>query len=183
MSEERTLPRTALIIVAAILIPAAVIAAYVFINREPAPYAGTILSVNVYPIHHDYTQPTTTEGVGGQPESYDEMLLLVNVRIRNLSKVPLFLHDMWAVVELPDQSQRSTAVSPTDFDNVFVAYPALKQYQKPPLRRDITIPPGQQVEGMMIFHYQIAQSQWQAATSMKVSIDFLHQFPLVMRLK
>jgi hypothetical protein len=183
MSEERTLPRTILIIIAAIVIPAAVIAAYVWINREPAPYSGKILSVNVYPIHRDYTQPTTTEGIGGQSESYDEILILANVRIQNLSKIPLYLHDMWAVVDLPDQSERSTAVSQADFDNVFVAYPTLKQYQKPSLRRDITIAPGQSVEGMMIFNYQITQSQWQSASAMKISIDFLHQYPLVMRLK
>jgi hypothetical protein len=181
MSEENSPLRIILIIVAAIVIPIVVVGAYVLINKEPNPHTGQVLSVNVYPIHRDYTQPTTAEGVGGQADNFDEILVLADVRIENTAKVPLFLHDMWANADLPDETDRSSAASGSDFDKVFIAYPDLKQYQKPPLRRDITIPPGQSVEGMMIFNYQMTKAQWDSRSGMDIDISFRHQNPLVMQ--
>ncbi|HEX5236680.1 MAG TPA: hypothetical protein VFW25_15275 [Silvibacterium sp.] len=183
MNEERTLPRAILIVILAIVIPAAVVAAYVWANHVPTPYKGQILSLNVYPIHHDYTQPTTPNGIGGQTETYDEILIFAYVRVENVSKIPLFLQDMWAVVDIPDQTDRSTAVSQSDFDKVFIAYPNLKQFEKAPLPRDLTLQPGQKADGLMIFHYQITQAQWESATSMKINIAFRHHPPLVMETK
>jgi hypothetical protein len=180
MSEENSPARIPLIILAAVVIPIAVVAAYVLINREPVPYAGQVVSLNVYPIHRDLSQSTTTEGVGGQNDVFDEILLLADVRITNTAKIPLYVHDMWAVVDLPDEAEHSTAVSGSDFDKVFIAYPDLKQYQKPPLERDTTIQPGQQVEGMMIFSYQISKAKWDSRSGTDLSISFLHQNPLVM---
>jgi hypothetical protein len=180
MSEENSPSRILLIILAAIIIPVAVVAAYVVINREAVPYAGQVLSVNVYPIHRDFSQPTTTEGIGGQNDVYDEILLLADVRIQNTTKIPLFIHDMWATVDLPDETDHSTAASGSDFEKVFIAYPELKQYQKSPLRRDFTIQPGQQVEGQMIFNYQMNKAKWDSRTGTDISISFLHQNPLVL---
>jgi hypothetical protein len=180
MSEENTPLRIILIIVAAIVIPVAVVAGYVWFNRVPNPYSGQVLSVNVYPIHRDLTEKSSTEGIGGQNETYDQILIFADVSIRNTAKIPLFLHDMWSTVNLPDETQRSTAASTSDFEKVFIAYPDTAQYRKAPLPRDITLQPGQQVEGEMIFSYQISQAQWQSATAMNVDISFLHQNPLVM---
>lgn len=180
MADESNPLRILLIIAAAIVIPVVTVAAYVYINREPNPYHGQVLSLKVYPIHRDYTQKTTTEGIGGQNETYDELLVFADVRITNTAKIPLYLHDMWAVVDSPDETSRSTAVSASDFQKVFIAYPDTRQYQKAMLPRDLTIQPGQQVEGEMIFSYQMNQAEWQSATGMKINIGFTHQNPLVM---
>ena len=180
MSEENSPSRIILIIIAAIIIPIVVIGGYVWVNREPIPYSGQVVSLNVYPIHRDFQQPTTTEGLGGQAETYDEMIVLADVRIRDTAKVPLFIHDMWAVANLPDETDRSTAASGSDFDKVFIAYPDLKQFQKSPLPRDLTLQPGDQVEGQMIFHYQLSKAQWDSRSGMDINISFLHQNPLVL---
>lgn len=182
MAEETTPLRIILIIIAAIIIPVVVVGAYVVINREPNPYKGQVLSMNVYPIHRDYTQKTTTEGIGGQNDTYDEILVFANVRITNTAKIPLYIHDMWAIVDAPDETSRATAVSASDFQKVFVAYPDTQRYQKPMLSRDATIQPGQQVEGEMIFSYQMNQQQWQSTTDMNIDVGFLHQNPLVMKI-
>jgi hypothetical protein len=180
MSEENSPSRILLIILAAIIIPVVAVAAYVLINREPTPYAGQVLSVNVYPIHRDLSQPTTTEGVGGQNDVYDEILLLADVRIQNTAKIPLFIHDMWADVDLPNESDRSSAASASDFDKVFIAYPDLQQYKKSPLPRDLTLQPGQQVEGQMIFNYSMDKAKWDSRTGTDINIAFIHQNPLVL---
>lgn len=181
MAEESNPLRILLIIIAAIIIPVVVVGAYVVINREPNPYKGQVLSMNVYPIHRDLTQKTTTEGIGGQTDIYDEILVFTNVRITNTAKIPLYIHDMWATVDSPDETSRSTAVSASDFQKVFIAYPDTRQYQKSMLPRDATIQPGQQVEGEMIFSYQMSQQEWQSATGMNIDVGFLHQNPLVMK--
>lgn len=181
MNEETSSSRSVLIVLAAILIAAGAVAAYVWIARVPTPYKGQVLTVHVYPIHRDMTQPTTTEGLGGQKETYDEIIVLADVSIQNVSqKVPLFLRDMSAVVNLPDETDRSTAASASDFEKVFEAYPDLQQYKKAPLQRDLTLQPGQQAEGQLIFNYQMSQQQWDTRTGMDINISFIHQQPMVM---
>jgi hypothetical protein len=182
MNEETKPSRIILIIAAAIIIPVVVLGSYVWLNRVPTPYAGQVLSVNIYPIHEDLSQPTSTEGIGGRNDVYDEVLVLADVRIRNVGKIPLFLHDMWAMANFPNESDRSTAASASDFDKVFIAYPNLKQFQKAPLPRDLTIQPGQQVEGQMIFNYQMNQTQWNSRSGEDVYVDFLHQKPLMLHI-
>jgi hypothetical protein len=183
MSEETRAYHPWFTIIAAFVIVTAAIAFYVWYARVPTPYAAQVLSVNVYPIHRDLSQPTSTEGIGGQNDVYDEVLLLADVRITNVAKIPLYLRDMWADVDLPDESDRSSAASGSDFEKVFIAYPDLQQYKKPPLPRDLTLQPGQQVEGMMIFNYQqMDKAKWDSRTATDIGISFIHQKPLVLHL-
>lgn len=182
MSEENPSYRTPIIILAAIVLVIGAIAAYVYFGRAPNPYQGKILSVNVYPIHRDLTQHSTTEGVGGQTQIYDQILVFANASVKNTTNIPLYLRDMWAIVDLPDETSRSSAASGEDFHKVFVAYPDTKQYEQPLLPRDTTIQPGQQVQGQMIFSFQMSQKQWKSASDVAVYLSFAHQNPLVMHL-
>ena len=161
---------------------AGTVATYVWINRVPTPYVGQILDVHVYPIHRDMAQKSTTEGMGGQeePEFFDEINGPPNVQIQNVGKVPLFVHDMTATANLPDEADNSTATSASHFDKVFLAYPDLQQYKKAPLQRDITIQPGRGNRRQMIFNYQMTQQQWDTRSGMDISISFVHQPPMVM---
>ena len=182
MSEETRPYHPWFTILAAFVIVTAAVVFYVWYARVPTPYAGQVVSVSVYPIHHDLSQPTTTEGIGGHNDVYDEILLLVDVRITNVARIPLFLRDMWADVNLPDSPYRSSAASTSDFDKVFIAYPDLQQYKKPPLLRDLTIQPGQTVEGMMIFNYQMDKAKWDSRTGTDVGLSFIHQKPFILQL-
>lgn len=180
MSQDNPSYRIILILIAAIVIAGGAVAGYVWVNYVPTPYKGQVLSVNLYPIHHDITQPTTIEGVGGQAESYDEMLVFADVSIRNAGKHPLIIQDMWANVNLPGETDRSGATSHSDFEKVFEAYPQSKPFEKPPLLRNTTIQPGRQVEGEMIFNYQMPQAKWNTRTGMDISVSFIHQGAMVM---
>ena len=171
-----------------VAIAVAVLAAagvFAWLYTRPALQTGKVLSVNVYPIHRELgTGPVNgsrTEGVAGQPDIYDEMIVLADVEIKNQTDIPLFLHDMSGVVHLPDEDQRSLAVSGRDFEKVFIAYPDLKQFEKAPLPRDLTLTPGQQVEGMVIYSYPISKAQWDSRTGMDLTFTFLHQKPLVLQ--
>lgn len=183
MSEENPSYRAVVIVIIAVVVVLGAIAAYVYFGRAPVPYQGKILSVNVYPIHREMRQPTTTEGVGGQTETYDEILLFANVSVKNTAKIPLHLENVWSNVDLPDENEQSDAVPQADFKKVFIAYPETRQYEKPPLPPNLTLQPGQQAQGMVIFSYQINQKQWDSAKDMTVSLGFADQNPMVMQLK
>jgi len=183
MSEENSSYRIVLIIVIAIVVVVGAIAAYVYFGREPNPYQGQILSVNVYPIHRDLTQQSTTEGMSGQKQTYDEVLVFADVSVKNTTNIPLYLRDMTAIADLPNETSHSSAASGEDFPKVFIAYPETRQYRKPLLARDTTIQPGQQVQGQMIFNFQMSKEQWQSASDVAIYLSFAHQNPLVMHLK
>src|SRR6185437_1279726 len=133
MSEENPSYRAVVIVIIAVVVLLGAIAAYVYFGRAPEPYQGKILSVNVYPIHHDLTEHTTTQGIGGQNETYDEILLFANVSVTNTAKIPLHLENVWSNINLPDENEQSNAVSQVDFKKVFIAYPETRQYEKAPL--------------------------------------------------
>jgi hypothetical protein len=41
-----------------------------------------------------------------------------------------------------------------------------------PLRRNIEIPPGQSVDGLVVFSYPLSRDQWNSRKSMQVTISF-----------
>ena len=185
MSEETITSKAWFPAVGAFVFVVLAIGAYVYFNNKPPVHAGEVLSVNIFPIHRELsTGPANgagEKGITGQGDTFDEVIVLVDARIKNQTDIPLFLHDMWAVVDLPgEEEQRSLAASQTDFAKVFIAYPSLKPLQKDPLPRDLTLAPGQQVEGMMIFSYQISKAQWDARSGLDITMTFQHQKPLLL---
>lgn len=182
MSEETQSYHPWFTILVAIVIVAAATAAYVYFGHIPTPYSGQVLGINLYPIHENLDEPGTTGGIGGQGDVFDEILVLADVRIKDVAKIPLYLDDMAAVTSFPGATDRSAAASASDFDKLFIAYPALDQYKQSPLRRNITLQPGQQVEGLMIFSYQMDQAKWNTSTGMDVHLSFVHQNPLILHI-
>ena len=172
-------------VAATVVLVVLAIGAYLWIHFTPPVHSGQVLSLDVYPIHRELsTGPVSgskTDGLQGQPDIYDQLIVLANVRIKNQTDIPLFLHDMSGAVHLRDgEDENSRAASARDFDNVFIAYPDLKKMRKEPLPRDVTLAPGQQVEGMVIYNFPISKDQWDSRSDMDMSFSFLHQKPLVL---
>jgi hypothetical protein len=167
--------------VASVAIVVAIIGAYVWINTKPPVHSGQLLSITTYPIHRELSTGSAIGGLAGAKDVYDEEIVIASVHIRSQTQMPLFLHDMWADVTLADGTiQRCTAASTTDFHNVFIAYPALASKQTTPILRDITMTPGQQLDGQIIVHYLISAQQWDQRKDFKVYVQFLHQKDLVL---
>jgi hypothetical protein len=185
MAKEAITSKTWFPAVGAFVLVVLAIGAYVWINNKPPVHSGQVLSMDVYPIHRELsTGPvdgSRTDGLQGQPDIYDQLIVLANVRIKNQTDIPLFLHDMWSVVHLRDgEDERSLAASAKDFDKVFIAYPDLKPLRKDPLPRDLTLAPGQQVEGMVLYNFPISKAQWDSRSDIEMRFSFLHQKSLVL---
>jgi hypothetical protein len=88
---------------------------------------------------------------------------------------------MWGEVTLPNGDViQSLAASGEDYRKVFIAYPALEAQKQTPMPRDLTMTPGQEVEGQMIFHYPITQKDWEGRKQFDVVVGFINQKNLVL---
>jgi len=162
--------------VAATFIVIAILGGYVWYNTKPPVHAGQLVSITAYPIHRELSTGSALGGLAGQKDIYDEEIVVANVHIKSQTEMPLFLHDMWADVTLADgTTQRSSGASPSDYHNVFIAYPTLAPKQTSPVLRDTTMTPGQTLDGQIIFHYPISGQQWDQRKDFKISVQFLHQ--------
>ncbi len=162
------------VLIALVLVVAAV-GAYVYFGEKPPVANGELIHVSAIPIHQQSDLPAAA-GMPGQTDAFDEVIVMAQVRLHNQSKIPLFLHEMYASLALPDDVERtSIAANKSDFGRAFVAYPQLMPLKGEPILRDITIDPGQTVEGMMLFPFPITGAQYDQKKSLDINVIFMHQ--------
>jgi hypothetical protein len=163
------------LVIAAIVVSIA-LGLYVYLGQRPPVAAGEVLTMNLYPVHTLINSGGGPEGMQGQGEYYDQLLILAKVRIRNQTDIPLFLQDISATIKLPDGSEQvNVTASDKDMDRVFQAYPSLGYLRTPSIPRDITLTPGQSVQGLTVFNFPITKDQWDKLQWAKVVISFMHQ--------
>jgi hypothetical protein len=169
------------VVLIAVVLVVAAIGAYVYFGEKPPVAAGEIVHLTAVPIHQESHMPAAA-GMPGQQEAFDQVLVLAQVKLRNQSKIPLFLNDMFASLQLPeDLERRSLAVNRTDFARAFIAYPQLLPLKGDPIVRDVTIEPGQSIEGMMLFPFPMTRDDYEKRKSLDIEVIFLHQKTLVLR--
>lgn len=149
--------------------------------QQPPVAAGTIVSVHYYPIQTEVEEGTTGAGMPGSSQTYNELLILADIQVRDQAKVPLFLNGVAATLTLPgDQPRHNLAAGKSDFARVFEAYPSLNQYYAKPFQQAITLHPGEQTEGLAIFSFPITQQQWDSRQKASVVVSLIHQSNLLL---
>jgi hypothetical protein len=162
------------IVIAAIVVSIA-LGLYVYLGQKPPVAAGEILTMNLYPVHALINSGGGPEGMQGQGEYYDQLLILAKIRIRNQTDIPLFMQDISATIKLPDGSEQvNVTAADKDMDRVFQAYPSLSYLRADSIRRDTTLNPGQSVQGLTIFNFPITKEQWDTLQSAKVVVSLMH---------
>lgn len=144
------------------------IASYVYVNRVPPTAEGELTAVSLYQPQPQATRATLAAAV----PAGNTLLVLVPIRVRNLSEKPLSVMDLSGVVKVGDTDYKSYAASLVDFDKVFHYYPDLDTYRQPELPRHSEIPPGGESQGMVVFNYALAEDQWSKANSFQVDVTF-----------
>ena len=150
------------------------VAGFVMLNPLPRQPDGEVLDVKLYAPRVPVSGTDAQVQAISATDSAGPLLVLTPVRLRNASAAPLSIFDLNAVLRLGDAEYNSAAVSPVDFEGVFHAFPDLASYQQPPILRHAVIPPGQILEGLLIFHYPLSETQWDQRTSFQVRASFDH---------
>lgn len=173
--------RTLLIVLVATVAVLLTTAIYVWVGEKPPVAVGQIVKLDVTPIHTEMRVGAGAQGVQGGMDTYDQLLITAEVKVRNQTNIPLFLHDMWSNLSTNNGDQdRSLAANTTDFQSVFIAYPQMASLKQEPLLRDTTIQPGQTAQGLVIFHYPMTKDQWDARHGFEAVFSFTHQKNLVL---
>jgi hypothetical protein len=165
------------LVIAAIVVSIA-LGLYVYLGQRPPVASGEVLQTTLYPLHTviNNSGGASEEGMAGSSESYDQLLILTKIKIRNQTDIPLFLQDISSSIKLPDGSeQENVSASNRDMDRVFQAYPSLSYLRADSIPRDITLTPGQSAEGLAIFNYPVSKEQWGKLQTAKVVVSFMHQ--------
>lgn len=172
--------RIRLMLVGAVIV-LLIIAAYFFAGRTHPIASGDVDRVFLYSAHHEGTAPASAgTTVATKPEVEDNILVLAQVKLRNISDVPLTLVELEGWFTTADGEQRSVMAGEDDFKRVFLAYPALGAQKREPLLRGGKIMPGQEVSGEAIFHFPGTRQQWDARKAFNVTATFDRNPPLTM---
>jgi hypothetical protein len=174
IEEPTNYGHVALRVLLAVVISSLVVLAWVRFGRKTPVATGEIARVAIYPVQAKITGGAAgNAGEQGQDEIINQLLVFAHVRLNNPNKAPITVVDDWAVITMPDgNTERSLGASQVSFDKVFQAYPQLAPLRMDPLRRDAQIQPGQSVDGLVVFSYQLSKEQWEKRKSMQVTITF-----------
>ena len=168
------------LVIAAIVVSIG-IGLYVYLGQKPPVASGEVLTTTVFPVQAVISAGAGAQGMTGTKETNDQVLILTKVRVRNQTTIPLFLQDILMTIKSPDGSdQENIAANDKDIDRVFEGYPSLRYLKAESIHRDITVNPGQTVEGLEIFNFPISKAQWDTLQSSKVVVSFMHQKNLEM---
>ena len=158
--------RTVGVVIGAIVIVLVAIAVYVMMNRVAPTAQGDITAIWLY-------QPLPAQMPNSTiPPPSNGLIALVPVKVRNVSTKPLAVQELTAVVRLGDTDYKSSAAVSSDFDKVFLYYPDLNPYRKPIFLVHSEIPPGGELQGLAIFNFALAESQWNQASTFFVDVSF-----------
>ena len=96
--------------------------------------------------------------------------------MHNQNKSPIFLHQILTNVTLADGSVDSSfATTASQYERIFKAYPDLSPWYSPPLSTELTIEPGQTVEGTFVSSFRMAKDQWDARKALDFTFGFRYQ--------
>lgn len=165
-------------VIAAVLVSAA-IAFYVISGQKPPAATGEILQVWVHPRHTE-SSGLDANGMPMPKESFDQLLVFAHVRLHNQSKGPLTLYQILTNLTLDDGIHSSYAASVADYDRIFLAYPDIKVPHGKPLPIQMTLDPGQTVEGDIVSSFRLTKQQWDARKKLDFSFGFRYQPELVL---
>jgi hypothetical protein len=141
---------------------------------------GDIVAVWAHPMHVE-SKGYDANGAPMPKESFDQVYVFTQVRLKNQSSTPLFLSNALANATLPDGIYSSYAASATDYERIFLAYPAMPVPHNAALHLDATINPGQTVEGTIVSAFRFTRDQWASRKDLSFTFSFRYQPNLVLK--
>jgi hypothetical protein len=165
-------------ITAAVLVSIA-IAVYVIAGQKPPVATGEIVTIWAY-AHHPESSGLDANGAAMSKVSFDQVLVFAQIRLHNQRNHPLFLHNIATNAVLEDGVHTSYAATASDYDRVFIAYPGIPVPHGKALPTEVTIEPGQTVEGTVVSSFRVTKEQWDARKSLTMTVAFRYQPSVVL---
>jgi len=153
-------------IFAAVLVTMA-IAGYFVAGIKPPVITGEIEQVWAHPQHTE-TSGFDANGAPMPKEEFDQVYVFALVKLHNQSDHPLFLHNAMTNATLDDGIHSSYAATASDYNSVFLAYPSIPVPHGKALSPQVTIDPGQTVEGTIVSAFRLTKEQW----DLRKNLDF-----------
>lgn len=169
---------TSHVVIAAIvagLVMCIAIGAYVIANQKPPFATGEITAIWAHPQHTD-TSGFDASGAPVDKQSVDQVMVFTTVKLQNRTDHQIFLGNVITNVTLDDGIHSSYAANKGDYDRIFVAYPNIPVPHLTPISPlDMTIDPGQTVEGTFVSAFKMTQQQWDARKDLSYTFNFRYQ--------
>lgn len=150
------------------------IALYFILGQKPPAAAGEIMQVWVEPLHSQ-TSGIDASGAPIPVQQVDQVLVFAQVRLHNQSKDPLVLHQILTNTGVGDGIISSYAAIPADYNRLFEAYPQLTSPHGAALASQLTIPPGQSVEGEFVSAFHMTKEEWDKRKGLDFTFIFDYQ--------
>jgi hypothetical protein len=160
-------------IFAAVLVSLA-IAGYFIANIKPPVLTGEIEQVWVHPQHTE-TSGFDANGASMAKETYDQVFVFALIKLKNQSDKPLFLRNIMTNATFDDGIHSSYAATASDYDRIYLAYPNMPVPHGKALSPQVTIPPGQTVEGTIASAFRLTEQQWGARKSLDFTVGLQYQ--------
>jgi hypothetical protein len=161
--------------VAAAVVVTIAIAIYVIAGEKPPVATGELLEVWAHPMH-SVTPAFDANGSAMSQESFDQVLVFTRIKLHDQSKQPLFLHQIMTNVTLADGTvDTSFAATASQYERIFLAYPNMRQWRSTPLATELTLEPGQTVEGTFVSSFRMTKEQWDARKALDFTFAFRYQ--------
>ncbi|WP_263356899.1 hypothetical protein [Acidicapsa ligni] len=158
------------------------IALFLVAIHKPPVAAGEVTQVWVHPVH-TITTPTDANGVQSTARAFDQVLVFANIHLVNQSDQPIVLKEMLSNITLADGIHSSYAAGPTDYERIFIAYPALKSLHAKTLQPDTILQPNQVLDGMIVSAFRVSKEEWAARKDLNFTFQFKNHPSLVLTSK
>jgi hypothetical protein len=165
--------RIALRVIAAAILAGALVAGWFYYGQRKPIANGDVARITLYPIHNAMSGGSDQEGMAGQNQSYDQLIVFTQIHVHNLSSAPITILELQGNLTMQDATEStSLAASQNDSNRLFGAYPQLSPLRLDPLLRNTVIQPGQTAEGMLVFNYSMNKAQWEQRKKFEVNVTF-----------
>jgi hypothetical protein len=165
--------------VAATLLVTIFIAIYVVSGQKPPVASGEIVQVWA----HSSRVETSGFDANGDPmskQTFDQVLIFANLKLKNQSQVPLVLEDVLANLKQSDGILSVAAGSTGQYDEVFLAYPQLAALHTRAFPPHTTLAPGQSIEGTAFWALKMSKQEWDARQDLNFTFKLQYQANLIL---
>lgn len=155
------------------------IALYIWAGQTPPVASGEIVQVWAHP-RHGQTSGFDANGAPVPKVTFDQLLIFAHIKLRNKSKVPLYLEDVLMNAKLDDGILSVSAGDAAQYDEVFVAYPDLAPLHAKALTPRTMIAPGESLDGNAFWATRLTKQEWDARKDLNFTFKFQYQSSLVL---